>query len=34
LWFLGQARDLVRYLILARLLALALEPAVTWLHRR
>jgi predicted PurR-regulated permease PerM len=32
LWFLGLERDLVRYLVLAALLALALEPAVTWLH--
>jgi predicted PurR-regulated permease PerM len=32
LWFLGQARSLVRYLILAWLLSIALEPAVFYLH--
>jgi predicted PurR-regulated permease PerM len=32
LWFLDQQRTLINYLILAVLLALALEPAVTWLH--
>jgi predicted PurR-regulated permease PerM len=32
LWFLRLERDLVRYLVLAALLGLALEPAVTWLH--
>jgi predicted PurR-regulated permease PerM len=34
LWFLDQQRTLINYLILAVLLALALEPAVTWLHER
>jgi predicted PurR-regulated permease PerM len=34
LWFLRQARDLVRFLILSQLLAFALEPGVTWLHNR
>jgi predicted PurR-regulated permease PerM len=34
LWFAGQASDLLRYLILAQLLAFALEPAVYWLHQR
>jgi predicted PurR-regulated permease PerM len=34
LWFAGRTSDLLRYLILAQLLAFALEPAVTWLHRR
>jgi len=34
LWSLRQASALVRYLILAQLLAFALEPAVTWLHQR
>ena len=32
LWFLRQAADLVRYVVLAQLLAFALEPAVNWLH--
>ena len=32
LWFLGQETTLVRYLITAALLALALEPAVIWAH--
>jgi predicted PurR-regulated permease PerM len=32
LWFAGRASDLLRYLILAQLLAFALEPAVSWLH--
>ena len=32
LWFVGQERNLVGYLILAELLALALEPAVIWMH--
>jgi len=32
LWFAGQASDLLRYLILAQLLAFALGPAVSWLH--
>ncbi len=34
LWSLRQASALVRYLILAQLLAFALEPAVMWLHQR
>ena len=34
LWFAGRASDLLRYLILAQLLAFGLEPAVTWLHER
>ncbi|HET8526810.1 MAG TPA: AI-2E family transporter [Actinomycetota bacterium] len=32
LWFLGQVRELVRYLAIATLLWIALEPAVIWLH--
>jgi predicted PurR-regulated permease PerM len=32
--FARQASNLLRYLILAQLLAFALEPAVTWLHER
>jgi predicted PurR-regulated permease PerM len=34
LWFLVRVSGLVRYLVLAQLLAFALEPAVTWLHDR
>jgi predicted PurR-regulated permease PerM len=34
LWLAGRASDLIRYLVLAQLLAFALEPAVTWLHER
>ena len=34
LWFAGRASDLIRYLILAQLLAFALEPAVYSLHQR
>jgi predicted PurR-regulated permease PerM len=34
LWFAGRASDLIRHLILAQLLAFALEPAVMWLHQR
>lgn len=34
LWFLGAERELVRYLITAGLLALALEPGVIWLHEK
>jgi len=34
LWFLGQVRELVRYLVIATLLWLALEPAVIWLHEK
>jgi predicted PurR-regulated permease PerM len=34
LWFARQASDLLRYLVLAQLLAFGLEPAVTWLHQR
>ena len=32
LWVLGKQRNLIDYLILSGLLALALEPAVIWLH--
>lgn len=32
LWFLGQVHELVRYLVIATLLWIALEPAVIWLH--
>ena len=34
LWFLGQVRELVRYLVIATLLWIALEPAVVWLHEK
>ena len=34
LWFLGQVRELVRYLVIATLLWIALEPAVIWLHEK
>jgi predicted PurR-regulated permease PerM len=34
LWFLGQVRELVRYLAIATLLWLALEPGVIWLHEK
>ena len=34
LWFLGTQRNLIGYLILSSLLALALEPAVIWLHEK
>jgi predicted PurR-regulated permease PerM len=34
LWFLGQVRELVRYLAIATLLWIALEPAVIWLHEK
>jgi predicted PurR-regulated permease PerM len=34
LWFLGKEHNLVSYLILSGLLALALEPAVKWLHEQ
>jgi predicted PurR-regulated permease PerM len=34
LWFLAKQRDLIGYLILAELLALALEPAVVWFHEK
>jgi predicted PurR-regulated permease PerM len=34
LWFLGKERNLVSYLILAGLLALALEPGVKWMHEK
>ena len=30
LWVLGKQRNLIDYLILSELLALALEPAVIW----
>jgi predicted PurR-regulated permease PerM len=32
LWFLGEETTLLRYLITAALLSLALEPAVIWMH--
>ena len=34
LWFLGKEQELVRYLVLSGLLALALEPAVVWFHEK
>jgi predicted PurR-regulated permease PerM len=34
LWLLGEERELVRYLVAAGLLALALEPGVIWLHEK
>jgi predicted PurR-regulated permease PerM len=34
LWFLGKEHNLVSYLILSGLLALALEPGVTWMHEK
>jgi len=34
LWFLGQVRTLVQYLILSWLLSIALEPAVMYLHEK
>jgi predicted PurR-regulated permease PerM len=34
LWFLGQVRELIRYLAIAALLGLALEPAVISLHEK
>jgi predicted PurR-regulated permease PerM len=34
LWAAQQAGDLLRYLVLAQLVAFGLEPAVTWLHER
>jgi predicted PurR-regulated permease PerM len=34
LWVARQASDLLRYLVLAQLLAFGLEPGVTWLHNR
>src|SRR5262245_31989027 len=34
LWFLGQVRELVRYLVVAALLWVALEPAVLWFHEK
>ena len=34
LWFLGQVRELVRYVVIATLLWIALEPAVIWLHEK
>ncbi len=33
-WFLSTQRNLIGYLIMAELIALALEPAVIWLHER
>jgi predicted PurR-regulated permease PerM len=34
LWFAGRASDLLRYLVLAQLLAFGLEPGVIWLHEK
>ena len=34
LWFAGQARNVLRLVLLAAFFSLALEPAVNWLHRR
>ena len=34
LWFLGQVSELVRYLVIATLLWVALEPAVIWLQEK
>ena len=34
LWFLWEERNLVGYLILSALLAIALEPGVIWLHEK
>jgi len=34
LWFIGKEHNLVSYLILAGLLALALEPGVKWMHEK
>jgi len=34
LWFLGQETDLIRYLVIAELIALALEPAVISMHEK
>ena len=34
LWFLGEVRELVRYVLIASLLWVALEPAVIWLHEK
>jgi predicted PurR-regulated permease PerM len=34
LWAAREASDLLRYLVLAQLLAFGLEPAVIWLHER
>ena len=34
LWVLGKQQNLIDYLILSSLLALALEPAVIWLHEK
>ena len=34
LWFLGEETNLIRYLVIAELLALALEPAVIWMHEK
>jgi predicted PurR-regulated permease PerM len=34
LWFLDAERNLVSYLVLSGLIALALEPGVIWLHER
>ena len=34
IWFLGQISGLIRYLVIASLLWIALEPAVIWLHEK
>jgi predicted PurR-regulated permease PerM len=34
LWFLGKEHNLISYLVLAGLLALALEPGVKWMHEK
>jgi predicted PurR-regulated permease PerM len=34
LWFLGEVRELIRYLVIAALLGMALEPAVISLHEK
>jgi hypothetical protein len=34
LWFAGQARNLIRILIVSQLLGFALEPGVMWLHEK
>src|SRR3954469_5491990 len=34
IWFAGQARTLIRYLLISLFLALAPEPAVNWFHEK
>src|SRR3954470_20718030 len=34
IWFAGQARSLIRYLVISLFPALALEPAVNWFHEK